>query len=189
MNMPKFTAVAALYQTSGQYRTGRRSDAIHVAARMTEAIHPARDVIEVHGCAPGSYLVEHSDGTWECWSNPDPWWGSDGDGGGSPGAGGEPFGDKPPRGGGGKPPKDKPKKSPKRQFKPTIGGKCKGDGVVDGKIVVIDKGNYEKLPGDIWHCCGRTTLEPNDSSIHCPLCKPEGTPIDEQNCSDGWFLR
>ena len=52
MNMPRFTAEAALYPTTGHYQTGRY--AITLPTPMISGIYPARDeVIEVHSCAPG----------------------------------------------------------------------------------------------------------------------------------------
>ena len=66
MTMPRFTAEASLYQTNGQYRTGR--NAVHLPARMTSPIHPARmedEVIHVHSCAPGWTDIG---GT--CWPDP-----------------------------------------------------------------------------------------------------------------------
>jgi hypothetical protein len=170
MTMPKFTGEAALYQTSGQYRTPRHSYATHLVVRTTDTILPARDeVIEVHGCAPGSYVVEHSDGTWECWSNPDPWWGGEG-GGGSQGAGGEPGGEKPPPGGGGAPPKDKPNKPPikkhfiesseppKKGFNPKEGRTCYGlklEIAAGGDPIIWDdpfKGKYTSSADGGWNC-------------------------------------
>jgi hypothetical protein len=98
MNTPKFTAEASLYKVSRRYRTGRH--VLYLPARLNSPIHPAMEKIEVHGCAPGSYLVEYDDGTWDCWSNPDPWWGGGG-GSGTPGmpsgggTSGKPGGGKP----------------------------------------------------------------------------------------------
>src|SRR5262249_32399508 len=83
--------------------------------------------IEVHGCAPGSYMVVNDDGTWDCMANPDPWWGS---GGGpsipAPGGGGEP---EPGPGSGGPPekpvPQTKPPKQPIRKpYHPKVGDPC-----------------------------------------------------------------
>jgi hypothetical protein len=90
MNMPRFTGEAALYKTNGHYRTGRQ--AINLSAEMIRTIHAAREEIEVGDCHPGTYKVELPDGTYECWSHADPWWGSEGGGGGSPGTPGEPGG-------------------------------------------------------------------------------------------------
>jgi hypothetical protein len=50
VTVPGFNAEASLYQKSGQYRTGRYTINLALAARMTDAIHPAKEVIEVHGC-------------------------------------------------------------------------------------------------------------------------------------------
>src|SRR4030095_1061815 len=97
MTMPRFTAEASLYRTNGHYRTGRNSHAVNSSAQMISPIHPAREKIEVHGCAPGSYLVDNGDGTWDCWSNPDPW----GGGGGGSGTSGVLFEGEPGGGGGG----------------------------------------------------------------------------------------
>lgn len=63
MNMPRFTAEAVLYKTSGHYRTGRQ--AINLSAEMIRPIHPAREVIEIHSCPPG-----WSDIGGTCWPDP-----------------------------------------------------------------------------------------------------------------------
>jgi hypothetical protein len=106
MNMPRFTAEVSLYKTNGYYQTGR--EAINLSGEMIRTIHAAMEKIEVHSCAPGSYLVEYGDGTWDCWTNPDPWGGSGG-GGGMPGSGGgEPGGGGPGGGVGGSTPHKKP---------------------------------------------------------------------------------
>src|SRR5262245_57557265 len=52
MNMPQFSGEASIYQTRGQYRTGRH--AITLPTLVISGIYPARDeVIEVHSCPPG----------------------------------------------------------------------------------------------------------------------------------------
>jgi hypothetical protein len=72
VNAASFTAEASLYKTSGHYRTGRH--ALNLSPQMISMIYPARDVvIEVGGCLPGTYKVENPDGTYDCWTNPDPW--------------------------------------------------------------------------------------------------------------------
>src|SRR5262245_40788626 len=71
MNIPGFNAEISLYKTNGYYQTGR---AINLSGGMVRTIHAAMEKIEVHSCASGSYLVEYGDGTWDCWTNPDPWW-------------------------------------------------------------------------------------------------------------------
>jgi hypothetical protein len=82
MTMPRFTAEAGLYKRSGHYRTSRQ--AINLSAEMIGTIHPAREVIEIHSCAPGWTDIG---GT--CWPNPltEPS-GSGSGGGGMPGSGG-----------------------------------------------------------------------------------------------------
>jgi len=105
--MPRFTAEASLYKTSGHYRTGR----VNLSAEMIRTIHPAREVIEIHDCPPGESRLG---GTGPCWPDPltEP---SVGQGGESSGSGGAGEGSGP--GGGvshGKPPKDKPKATGKK---------------------------------------------------------------------------
>jgi hypothetical protein len=56
MKMPGFNAEATLYQTSGHYLTGRH--AIKALTQKTSAIHPAVEVIHVHGCRPGYTMVD-----------------------------------------------------------------------------------------------------------------------------------
>ena len=83
MNMPRFTGEASLYQTRGQYRTGRHA----IAARMISPIYPAvidvgEETIPVHSCPPG-----YNDWGGKCYPIlTEPPTG----GGGSPGSGGEP---------------------------------------------------------------------------------------------------
>ena len=202
MTMPKFTGEASLYQTSGHYQTD--SQALHGAARMTEAIHPARDeVIEVGGCHPGTYKVELPDGSYECWSNPDPWSGGEGSGG-SQGAGGEPGVEKPPPGGGGTPPKDKPDKprriktirkvTPPKGYKPKEGRTCYGlrtEITAGGDPIIWDdpfKGKYTRA-GSSWFCeggsasdhveCNKMYVWTNgDQDIHhCYNKKPPYPPV------------
>jgi hypothetical protein len=66
--MPGFTAETALHTTSGHYRTSRNGTN-NLATRMEGAIQLA-EVINVHGCAPGSTLFGYDDGSWECFPNP-----------------------------------------------------------------------------------------------------------------------
>ena len=95
MTLPKFTAEASLYTTSGHHLLNRNSN----DRKMTNAIHLAMmkdETIEVHGCAPGSVLVDDGD-DWYCISDTSPT-GDGGQGGGGMGFRGpsEPRG---PRGG------------------------------------------------------------------------------------------
>src|SRR5215831_6899205 len=60
MNLPRFTAEASLYKTSGQYRTGRHT--VNPSAQIVSPIWPAAreqegEIINVHGCPPGSIAV------------------------------------------------------------------------------------------------------------------------------------
>jgi hypothetical protein len=81
MNIPTFTAEVSLCKTSGHYQTGRRI--LNSRKQTNNAIYPAmmKEVIEVHGCAPGSILWENG-GDWGC--NPIDFGGFDGGGGGGP---------------------------------------------------------------------------------------------------------
>lgn len=83
MPMPRFTAEAGLYQTSGQYRTGENKS-VYAIIPVLDAIYPAMEVIEIHGCPSG-----WSDIGGSCWPNPltEPS-GSGSGGGGMPGSGG-----------------------------------------------------------------------------------------------------
>jgi hypothetical protein len=95
MNMTKFTGEASLYQTNGQYRTGRQ--VIHSLPRTISPITPAviqsevpidvpGEDIPLHSCAPGWIDIGGS-----CWPAPmteSSSGGSSGSpGGGSPGSG------------------------------------------------------------------------------------------------------
>lgn len=66
MNMPGFTAVAALYKTSGHYQTNRNR--INLPTQMVGTIYAA-EVIEVHGCRPGHTMVGTGD-DFECFPDP-----------------------------------------------------------------------------------------------------------------------
>lgn len=121
MNMPRFTAEDSLYKTNGHYTSYSNRHVINLPAQKIDSISPA-ETIEVHGCAPGSYLVDNGDGTWDCWSNPDPWWGGGG-GSGAPGVPSDSVGGGG-GGGGGKPPKrppNKPPKTPPKKYRPKWG--------------------------------------------------------------------
>ena len=164
MNMPRFTADAALYQTSGHYRTGRNRGAIHLAARMISPIYPAEinvghEIIPIGPCAPG---WEEIGGT--CFPNPltEPPLGSSG----VPGTGGLPS----PGGGGtpepmdNKPEVDKPppklRKSPVTgaPFKPKHDKPCHaieytwGGGVLVEDPSIVSTGTYGALSGGVFVC-------------------------------------
>ena len=139
MNMPRFTAEAALYPTTGHYQTGRY--AITLPTPMISGIYPARDeVIEVHSCAPGwtdyggtcfpDPLTEPSSGS----GTPD-----------VPGGGGAGTGTS---GGPAKPPKPEPQTPPH----PKEGAACNAQ--LKGKDVFYEvlSGKYRKA-GSSWSCC------------------------------------
>ena len=103
MNMPGFTAVAALYKTSGHYQTDRNR--INLPSQMVGTIYAA-EVIEVHGCRPGHLQLGEGEDM-VCIDPLDPF----GTGGhevddGVPTGGGP---DSVPTGGGGVPPKNRQK--------------------------------------------------------------------------------
>jgi hypothetical protein len=81
-SLPKFTAEASLYTTSGHYQVDRR--VINSYRRTINAVHPAKDaisdeVIVIEDEAPGS-------------GSGFPWgWGGGGHGGGHDGGGGVPI--------------------------------------------------------------------------------------------------
>ena len=193
MNLPGFSAEESLYQTNGQYRTGRNSYAIHLAARMTETIHPAREVIEVHGCAPGSGLVEYDDGTWECVADADLGWG--GGQGAASGGGGEPGGG----GGAGRPSKKPPKRPPrpskpkKKVYAPTQGAPCHAELIEtsSGDVVfteqITSKGDYIEIgpsdPQPGWHCAYTDPGGPREA--HCNEVKVEGGRTKRIACYNG----
>ena len=106
MNIPGFTAEAALFQTNGHYQTGRKT--INSPTRM---IHPAAETIEVFGCPPGFTMVGTPPEDWYCFPDPLTEPGSGGGGGTPAGEGGGGFG------GGTKPSKNRPKRP--RPKKPT----------------------------------------------------------------------
>jgi hypothetical protein len=184
MNLPGFTAEAALYQTSGQYRAGRYATTL--AAQMTRAIYPAREVIEVHSCRPGSSLVEYDDGTWECLPNEEPGWGG---GPGAAGYGGEP-------GGGGsagrpskKPPKRPPKPPRKDIFRPEQGKPCHAEVTTEGGGTeeIISKGSYHFFPSEGpaygWWC---NYDSPAQSRIaHCNTKEVKGGVTKTIRCYNG----
>ena len=114
MNMVGFTAEASLYKTSGHYQTGRSRHAVNLSAHMISTIFPAREIIEVHDCAPGGILWE--DGADRGCTYYGPSGGGEGEGAGTPTGGGG-------GGGGGKrPPKAPPKKPPVDPDKPVSFG-------------------------------------------------------------------
>jgi hypothetical protein len=138
MHEPRFTAESSLYRTSACYRTA------DTAARAIGAIQPA-EIIEVHGCAPGTDIVEWDDGTWSCEPvGPNPWGGGGGSGG--PGTVEERDGnDGPPRGGEGKRPPSKPPRKPKR-WPPRLGRDCEAKDIPGGDVMsaIIECGGKAK---------------------------------------------
>jgi hypothetical protein len=154
-NMPGFTAEDSLYRTNGHYASFGLWRTINWSARECDSISPA-ETIEVHGCAPGSYLVDNGDGTWDCWSNPDPWGGGGGGGGaGAPGVPSDSSG-----GGGGKPPKgrppNKPRSTPPKKYTPKNGQPCYVEqSVTSGNVTIIDvylNGTYQRRGQKAWFC-------------------------------------
>jgi hypothetical protein len=170
---PQFNSVGEGL-SSGHYRTGRQ--AINSFAKTVGAIYLA----EIN--VPGEVIIIEDDAPDGPGLPPGGHTGSPPTGGGSDGGAGEPGG-----GGdsGGIPSDKSPKKPFKKTFKPTPGGKCTADSSIDGDIVVIARGRYSKLPGDIWYCSGRDGFSDSEKSIQC---QPEGTPIDKQHCNNGWPL-
>ena len=144
MNMPRFTAESSLYKSSGHYRTGRNSDAVNISAQMINSIHPVMENIHVHGCAPGSYLVDYDDGTWDCLPL-DPLTEPSGGGGGDAGSPGVPSNNGGGGGGGvGKPPKRPPNrphktKTPPKKYRPKSGQPCYvEESVTSGEVTITD---------------------------------------------------
>jgi hypothetical protein len=128
MTTPRFTAEASLYRTHGHYRANRH--AINSSAPMMSAIHPA-EIIEVHGCAPGSEMIDWGDGTWSCETvGPDTSWGGGGDPGGSEYEGGEA---RPGKGGGKRPRNRRTPPGPKRR-PPKFGRDCSPQDIPDGDV-------------------------------------------------------
>src|ERR1051325_4095440 len=94
MNLPPFTAEESLLPTMGIYRTNARAQnrCDGGAGKILLAATVGHEVIEVHGCAPGSVLIE-SGSNWDCMPRSLFDFLFDDDGGGTP--------PEPPGGGGG----------------------------------------------------------------------------------------
>lgn len=179
MNMPNFTGEASLYQTNGQYQGNETT--VTWSRQMIGTIHLA----EIREAPPEVIVItdEASESPWfpPSWggtigsggtSTSGPFEGNGGPGGGSDG-GGEPFEKKP----------EHRKRPFKPQFKPNVGGKCNGYSM-SGGVIIIERGNYTKLPGDIWFCAGPNKLSGSTESVQC---QPEGTPpTGKSPCLDGW---
>jgi hypothetical protein len=131
MTMPKLTAEASLYRTSGHYQTGRQ--VINLPTLMMSAINPAMmgEDIEVPGCRVG-YTMWEDAGDWGC--IPDRL--LSGGGGGRSGVGGEPSGGGGGGGGGTQP--------------PPLQRKCRA-----AKDSIEARGVEwrQKCPGSEWDCC------------------------------------
>lgn len=175
MTIPRFTAEAALYQTNGQYRTGKNMSGIQLPAQSIGMVYPARDeVIVLHSCPPG-----WSDIGGSCW--PDPLTEQGGSGGGGSSGSGAVDEDSGPGGGDSGEADGVPSKKPPiiPRYKPTVGGRCRADELrKDGSAVFVARGTYTKLPGDIWFCCD------SKSTNECIQCPPEGDPATR--CANGW---
>lgn len=65
MNLPRFTAEKSLSPTIGYYQTNARAVARSGGGAGKILLALTGEVIEVHGCAPGSVLVE-SGNSWGC---------------------------------------------------------------------------------------------------------------------------
>jgi len=95
MNMPRFTAQASLYQTSGHYQTGRY--AVNLPTQTIGVIYPALpkdevgEVIDVYGCNPGFFEVG-SGANMTCVLDPSWAGGEGGPSGGEGESGGEGYG-------------------------------------------------------------------------------------------------
>jgi len=65
MRLPQFTAEESLLSSTGYYRTN--AGAVGGSVGCASSIVPAEagEVIDVHGCAPGSVLIE-SGSSWDC---------------------------------------------------------------------------------------------------------------------------
>jgi hypothetical protein len=180
MNMPRFTAEASLYQTSGHHQTGRNRCAIHLAARMAETITPADIPSEVPIDVPGEEtIVLHGEAP-PCpfgWKNVGGTCVLEGSGGG-PGTVGEPGGEGGGPGGGvgGGPmttpklPKP-PRKSPKTgtPFKPKADAECHAIRFFEGGNfnTVINRGSYVPLSNGIWVCDNHDPGHEPGSDVRC----------------------
>jgi hypothetical protein len=65
MTMPAFTAEESLLPSTGYYRTNTRAAGRSARDAGNILTAAAAEVIEVHGCAPGSVLIE-SGSSWDC---------------------------------------------------------------------------------------------------------------------------
>lgn len=168
MTIPGFTAEAALSKTNGQYQTGR--PAFTSVAQATYAIHPAAEVIQVHGCPPGSMMVGTPPDDWYCLPDPltEP-----SSGGGAPGGrpssgeGGGGFSGPTGRPGRPKRPPIKPPKAPPKRYAPKSGEFCYVEhSVTSGDVTITDvdlNGKYSTYGGK-WTCAaedGSTSRECN----------------------------
>ena len=81
MNMPGFTAQASLDKANGHYRTD--SWASTSVTKAIHALHPAAEVIEVHGCPPGT--IPWIEGETAVCILTEPSWGGDGQSSGGDG--------------------------------------------------------------------------------------------------------
>jgi hypothetical protein len=150
MNLPRFTGEASLYQTSGQYRTGRHASSFRTP--MISGIYPSRDeVIEIHSCPPG-----WTDYGGTCFPDPltEPSSGS-GTSSGGPGGGGQ--GGVPGPGGTGSEQTPQPHTTPKpKRYKPEKGKPCYVErSVTSGGVTITDEifeGKYVTNADDKWMC-------------------------------------
>lgn len=169
MNMPGFTAETSLYKANGHYQTSRL--VFRSVTTAIRAFHPAAEVIEVHGCPPGSTMIGTPPDDWYCL--PDPLTEPSG-GGGTPGvpSGGE--------GGGGfggptgrprrpKRPPRKPResKTAPKKYAPKRGEPCYVEhSVTSGDVTITDvelNGIYFKYGNGTWGCA----LEDGSDSRPC----------------------
>ena len=167
MNLPRFTAEAALFQTNGHYQTGRKT-----INSLTRMINPAAETIEVFGCPPGSTMVGTPPDDWYCL--PDPLTEPSG-GGGTPGVpsrdeAGDGFGGQTGRPKRPKRPPSKPRKTktPPKKYAPKWGEPCYVEhSVTSGDVTITDvylNGTYFTYPsGDKWGC----TIEDGSDSTVC----------------------
>lgn len=169
MNIPGFTAETSLYKTNGHRQTNR--PAFTSVTTGIRAFHPAAEVIEVHGCPPGSTMVGTPPDDWYCLPDPLTEPGSGGGGGMPAGEGGGGFGGPTGRPKRPKRPPSKPRetKTPPKKYAPKSSEPCYVEhSVTSGDVTITDvylNGIYFTYRGT-WGCAkedGSTSAPCNDS--------------------------
>jgi hypothetical protein len=189
MEMPKFSAAASLYVSSGRYRTGGHAPSLFGPMnRLRPALERGEvppitvpgENIPIHSCPPG-----WTDLGGTCWPNPmtEPPSGG-GNGSGTPGFPGEPSGGGPPGPGGGPPKPPKPPRPPRQEFKCRPWDYvCKAEAIINASKHAACEERIAQCVSD--HCKGKAPSELGECEANCTDIAGEEEVCQSDPCFHG----